>query len=119
MQRLIEEKDIPENIARDLEKVKDILIGLGATRIILYGSLVRNDFHKDSDIDICVDGLPNYNYFRALAECLMEVDRRVSILDFKNVHGYLRTRILEEGKVLYELKRNEFGAEAENKMHFI
>jgi hypothetical protein len=40
------------------------------------------------------------NYFRALAECMMQTKRPMSVLDFGNSYGYLRKRILEEGKII-------------------
>ncbi|MDZ7289647.1 MAG: nucleotidyltransferase domain-containing protein [candidate division KSB1 bacterium] len=78
------------------------MLHYGAVKIILYGSLARGDYRPNSDIDICVEGLPDQNYFRALAECLMKARHSVSVLDFKNVWGQFRERILQEGKILYE-----------------
>ncbi len=95
---------LPRAIVRDIEKIKQILQRFGAKKIILYGSVARGEYTSESDIDVCFEGLPDSNYFPALAECLMKIDRRVSILDFENVKGYLRRRILEEGKILYESK---------------
>jgi predicted nucleotidyltransferase len=91
---------LPDDITQDLAVIEQILLGYGAKKIILYGSLARNDYHSHSDIDICVDGLPTGNYFRALAECLMQTTRPTSILDFKDTYGYLRERILAEGKLI-------------------
>lgn len=91
----------PMDILLDIEKVESILIRYGAEKIILYGSLARGDYRKDSDIDICYEGIPDENYFRVVAECLMEIQRRVSILDFKNMRGYFKQKILKEGKLLY------------------
>lgn len=88
----------------DIEKIESILIHYGAVKIILYGSLARGDYRVDSDIDICYEGIPDESYFRTVAECLMETQRRVSILDFKSIKGYFKQRILKEGKLLYELK---------------
>lgn len=102
---LLTEKIFPEDILRDIQKAESILLHYGAEKIILYGSLARKEYKPDSDIDICIEGLPDKYYFRALAECLMNVQRRISILDFKNVKGYFRERILKEGKVLYQNKR--------------
>ena len=99
---LLAEKGFPQDILQDIRKIESTLRRHGAAKIILYGSLARGDYRADSDIDICVAGLPAKEFFRALAECLMNTQRRMSILDLHDVRGYLRERIMEEGKVLYE-----------------
>jgi len=81
---------LPGDIVQDIELLKSILRRHGAIRIILYGSVARGDYRADSDLDLCFEGISDKDYFRAVAECLMETDRRASILDFKNIHGYLR-----------------------------
>jgi len=53
-------------------------------------------------MDICVEGIPDESYFRAVAECLMKTQRRVNILNFQDTQGYFKERILKEGKILYE-----------------
>lgn len=65
--------------------------------------MARGTYRPDSDIDICVQGFPSQNFFRAIAECLMISHRLLSIVDFANSHGYFRERILAEGKVLMSL----------------
>ncbi len=89
-------------IAADLQRVVDILKQHGAQRVILYGSFARGDFRDDSDFDLCVEGLSSRDFFVAVTDCLMTTTRPVSLTDFKNVHGYLRERILSEGRVLYD-----------------
>lgn len=98
---LVKRGTFPMDIIRDIERIASILLRYGAAKIILYGSLARGDYKADSDIDMCYEGIPDENYFRAVAECLMETQRRVSILDFKSIKGYLKQRILKEGRLLY------------------
>jgi predicted nucleotidyltransferase len=102
---LLTRKSFPDDIARDIETIESILLRYGAWKIILYGSLARGDYRADSDIDICCEGIPPEHYFRALAECLMATQRRVSVLDFASIQGYFKERILHEGKILYEHDR--------------
>ncbi len=100
---ILKEGLFPDDLFTDLIKAKSILIELGARKIILYGSLARGDYDQHSDIDICVDGIPKESYFRAIARCMMEIDRRISILEFEKIQGYFKERILSEGKILYEI----------------
>lgn len=104
MKKIILKKGFfPDDLIRDLLKAKTILAELGARKIILYGSLARGDYKSYSDIDICVEGMPKESYFRAIAKCLMEIDRSISVLDFEKLQGYFRDRVLSEGKILYEV----------------
>ena len=105
MEKLVMKKGkFSTEIMNDIKKIESILIRYGAAKVILYGSLAREDYKPDSDIDMCYEGIPDESYFRVVAECLMKTQRRVSILDFKNIKGYLKQRIIEEGKLLYEFK---------------
>ena len=39
----------------------------GATRVVLFGSVLAEDFHESSDLDLAVWGLPESLYFKAIA----------------------------------------------------
>ena len=109
------------DVLLDLNMAGAVLSRYGADQVILYGSMVRGTYRPDSDIDLCVQGLPSQHFFRALAECLMASQRPLSIVDFGNSHGYFRERILAEGKVLMSLdilkQEIAFGLESLNKVH--
>ncbi|MDW8352356.1 MAG: nucleotidyltransferase domain-containing protein [Anaerolineae bacterium] len=96
---------LPDSFIGDLEEACSTLVKHGARRIILYGSPARGDFRADSDIDLCVEGLSPDKCFRAIAACMMRIDRPISILDYRDLHGYLKERILAEGKILYDQGR--------------
>ncbi len=44
-----------------------ILKQMGATRVVLFGSLLTEGFHGTSDLDLAVWDLPEHLYFRAVA----------------------------------------------------
>jgi len=97
----IKNESFSPDIVADLSDFERILRDYGAEKIILYGSLARGDYRKDSDIDLCYEGIPAYDYFRVLAECLLQARRRFNLTDLKTAQGYFRERILNEGKLIY------------------
>jgi predicted nucleotidyltransferase len=97
----VTERIFPADLLKDIKQAESILLNHGALKNILYGSLARGDYRPVSDIDLCVEGMPDENYFRAVAECLMTIQRPISILDFQDTYGYFSERILREGRILY------------------
>lgn len=86
-----------------LEQLKNILIKkYGVKRIILIGSLnepERFGFH--SDIDLCVEGLKDELYFRAVGELLMLADDfDVDIIPMENATKKMKDKI-KQGKEIY------------------
>jgi len=70
----------------------------GATRVVLFGSLAREDFHKWSDIDLAVWGVSSSDYYRAVAFTsgfseLFKVD----LVDAEDCSESLRQHIQREG----------------------
>jgi uncharacterized protein len=72
-------------------------------KIILIGSLVDRDrFGFQSDIDLCVEGLPDNVYFEAVGQLLLISDNfDIDIIPFENLPSD-RVDIIRKGKVLYE-----------------
>ncbi|MBE9068146.1 nucleotidyltransferase domain-containing protein [Leptolyngbya cf. ectocarpi LEGE 11479] len=122
MERLtLDNAQLPQDVLLDLRMAGSVLSRYGANQIILYGSMARGTYRPNSDIDICVQGLPAQNFFRALAECLMAAQRSLSIVDFGTLHGYFRERVLAEGRILMSLdilkQEVEFGLENLSKIY--
>jgi uncharacterized protein len=40
----------------------------GATRVVLFGSMLNQNIHENSDIDLAVWGLPESDYFKAVGK---------------------------------------------------
>ncbi len=73
------------------------------SRIILIGSLTdKHLFGFHSDIDLCVEGLPDNLYFQAVGELLLEAGEfDIDIVPIESVPPEMMDRI-KKGKVLYE-----------------
>lgn len=88
-----------------LKKVVNILVEeYTVKRIILIGSLAdKNRFGFHSDIDLCVEGLQDSYYFKALGELLLEAGEfNIDIIPFENTTSEMRMRIKKNGKILHE-----------------
>lgn len=73
------------------------------SKIILFGSLARNDerLRLDFDIDLAVSCSPEKYY--ALVSLMLDVPEfEVDLLDLDTTKGLLKQRILEQGIILYE-----------------
>ena len=69
-----------------------------ATRVVLFGSLARHEFHPWSDIDIAVWGIPENLYFRAVAfACGYSGTFKVELVDGADCTADLYRSIVEEG----------------------
>jgi uncharacterized protein len=87
-----------------LKKAVDILIKKYRVRkIILIGSLVdKTRFGFHSDIDLCVEGLPDKRYFEATGEMLLKADEfDIDIIPFESLTPDKR-ELVEKGEILYE-----------------
>ena len=68
------------------------------TKVLLFGSLARGDFHKWSDIDLAIWGGKPTDYYRAVAFAsgYSEVFK-VDLVDGEDCSESLRQHILKEG----------------------
>jgi len=92
------------------KKLLDDIIGAiraksDPAKIVLFGSVVRADFLRNSDIDIAlfgVDAAQLYeieDYLNDVVPSLKDID----VVSFETiVNAKLKKRIMEEGQVIYE-----------------
>ena len=80
--------------------VVDALISLGATRVILFGSVARGEADEDSDLDLAVEGLPAARLFDAMAVAARMAGRPVDVLRLEEAPATLRERVLADGVVV-------------------
>lgn len=70
----------------------------GASRVMLFGSLARDDFHRWSDIDLAVWGVDSANYYRAVAFATGFSDSfKVDLVDAEDCPESLRELLSREG----------------------
>ncbi|MEO0489327.1 MAG: nucleotidyltransferase domain-containing protein [Cyanobacteria bacterium J06635_15] len=84
-----------------VQQVKTVLVSqFGATKIIVFGSLVRGRFNADSDIDMAVAGIPKADFFAALAVVNQISQRWIDLKPLESLEPHFRARVLSTGQVL-------------------
>ncbi len=73
-----------------------------ATQIILFGSLAKGTFHRDSDIDLAVAGISTENYFSALAALNRLSDSfQIDLKPLEDLDPHFYQRVMQTGECLY------------------
>lgn len=97
-----EGRDLARQARLALPAAVAILKKHSVKRIILFGSLSREGrFHRGSDIDLAVEGIPAKKFFRAAADLMMGLDWPVDLKPLEDVDAFFREKILAEGEVIY------------------
>ena len=78
-------------------------------KLSLFGSILRDDFRADSDVDVLVEFEPNYKigYIRLAGleiELSEMIGRRVDLRTPAELSRYFRNHVLREAKVQYAEK---------------
>jgi predicted nucleotidyltransferase len=96
-----------KNILTDKEKVRDFCERYYIQRLAIYGSVLRDDFDQDSDIDVLVDFMPGHvpGFFRLfdMEEELSVIfgGRKVDLRTREDLSRYFRDKVVAEAQVQY------------------
>ncbi len=96
-----------KNISIPKDIIADFCLRHHIRRLALFGSVLRNDFGPESDIDVLVEFEPDtkvglfklYDLEEELSRILG--GRRVDINTSKSLSKYFRARVLAEAEALY------------------
>lgn len=91
----------------DAEKamVDYLVLHLGASAVILFGSAARDQLRADSDYDIAYLSerkLSPYERFMAAQQLAGELGRDVDLIDFAEATTVFQAQIVGDGKILYD-----------------
>ncbi len=74
-------------------------------KLALFGSVLRNDFREDSDIDVLVEfeagHVPGLGFIRIQRELAALFSRKVDLNTPKFLSRHFREQVLQEAEVLY------------------
>ena len=80
-------------------------------RLGLFGSVLRNDFGPDSDVDVLYEfeagHEPGWGVEDVVEELERIIGRPVDFVPFKYLNERLRGRVLAEARVVYERSEDE------------
>ncbi|MGK7945443.1 MAG: nucleotidyltransferase family protein [Microcystaceae cyanobacterium] len=71
----------------------------GATKVILFGSLLTDKFHENSDIDLAVSGLPEKRYFQAVGYLLGLGEFEFDLVEINQARPEIR-KAIAQGMIL-------------------
>ncbi len=68
--------------------------------VFVFGSSIKGK--GVNDIDLAVKGINPRTFFNFYAELFKQLSKPVDLVDLEEVDTYFASRILEEGKLIYE-----------------
>jgi uncharacterized protein len=101
---------LPIPISIDDERVADFCRRNHIIRLSLFGSVLRDDFTPDSDVDVLVefepDKVPGWNFFSMQAELGGIIGRKVDLNTPGFLSRYFRDRVVAGALLVYDSRRS-------------
>lgn len=89
----------------DSERIADFCRRNHITRLSFFGSVLREDFGPDSDVDVLVEfekeHVPGLTFFSMEAELSQLIGRKVDLNTPQFLSRYFREEVLAEAEVQY------------------
>lgn len=87
-----------DEVETSLRNARAQIVGLGVQRLALFGSIVRDAAHPESDVDLLVEFLPgqkSFDRFMALGDLLERLlNRPVELVTPESLSAFLKPYIL-------------------------
>lgn len=97
---------VPSRIPIDRGALAQFCRTHGIAELALFGSVLRNDFREDSDVDVLVEFIPSHHvslmdHVRMQREMETWFGRKVDLVSKGALRGRIRDRILNSYEVQY------------------
>lgn len=96
---------VPVRIALDQTRLGDFCRRHHIRKLALFGSVLRDDFRPESDVDVLVEfepgHVPGLRFFAMQAELSELIGRRVDLNTGPDLSPYFRAAVEAEAQVLY------------------
>ena len=90
----------------DKEKIADFCRRHHIKRLALFGSVLRDDFGPDSDVDVLVEfepgHVPGWKFFSFEEELSQLLGRKADLNTLGFLSRYFRDRVMKEAEVQYD-----------------
>jgi hypothetical protein len=97
---------MPAHVQLPRQRIADFCRRHHIRRLALFGSILRDDFTADSDIDVLVefdpDHIPGLAFFAMQRELSDILGRTVDLNTPDELSRYFRDEVLNEAEVLYD-----------------
>ena len=94
------------HISIDQVRIRDFCQRHRIRRLSFFGSVLRDDFRSDSDVDVLVEfepgNVPGLLFFAMEMELSDILDRKVDLNTLQSISPYFRDQIQTEAEVQYE-----------------
>jgi predicted nucleotidyltransferase len=81
--------------------VQRLVRDFGVTKVVVFGSLARDEAGLGSDVDLLVEGLPADRLFEAMAEVSRDLGVDVDLVPSEAARPGVVRRALAEGRLLH------------------
>ncbi len=96
---------MPARIALDVDKIADFCRRNHIRKLSLFGSVIRDDFTPESDVDVLVEFEPGHtpglDFFVMDEELAQILGRKVDLNTEGFLSPYFRDEVLREAEVVY------------------
>ncbi|MGI8684295.1 MAG: nucleotidyltransferase family protein [Acidimicrobiales bacterium] len=96
---------IRDGLEVDDERLAELCRRHDVVELAVFGSVLRDDFHADSDVDVLVtfaaSATPAWGGARFAIDLEQLLGRRVDLGERSALHWVIRSEVLTEAKVLY------------------
>lgn len=97
---------MPIRISIDMEKIAVFCKDNHIRRLALFGSVLRDDFDPQSDVDVLVEFehgyMPGLKFFRIQEQISQILGRKVDLNTPEDLSKYFRDEVLSEAEVQYD-----------------
>ena len=98
---MITDNIIEKKLKKKLSEAIEYLKNIGATEIILFGSMAHGNFNEFSDIDLAIRGISPKTYFKTIADLSSIIHFKVDLVLLDYVSKEFKEKIMSEGELVY------------------